>query len=435
MRLRRVAACAAAVIALASGMSPAGSRVGAQGWNALFDSRLASSSALLEARLALKSAELDMARHLEPWRPTVALNASAQSPLSFGSAGFSSGSLVPSLALENLAGADLVLKAPVVASSGGLALGDPSVSLSRKIFTEGAADRLDAEAAVMGARAAVWNAESAVRLALATEVLSANYYGILLEANQANLAVLERVRSSTVDTFSLREVERRVLGARKSILAASSALAGIAPEVLADLDALYGDVLRMQESWSAQADAAVPVTPSILALELSLAAAEKRQAFAILPWLPNPSLGASLAYDMSDGSIDWGLSLSMSYTLLDPGRTALNALRRETMPRVYAIRLEDARKSLSENVRRIRNNLATLDLDRRIKEFDIADAEEEFRTYEALFQGGYITEETKVIAQIDLSIERLAARKIEHDILIQTLSLAQYCQAQGHQAP
>lgn len=418
-------ACAALCSRLAA---PA---AGADGWDALYASRLASSAACLEAGLSLRGAEIDLLRFDKPYLPTVAIVASTQAPLSLNASGFSSGTLTPSITLENILGADLLLRAPVTASSGGLALGDPSISLTRKLFVESAADRLDAEAALWNARSALWNAESAVRMALATEVLNAKYYGSLLEANEANLAVLEKVRSATVDSYSLREVERRVLGARKSILAASSALAGIDPAVTRELEILYADVLRQQAIWAAAGkpdspSADVPPTPAIRALELSLASAEKRGAFAILPHLPNPSLTASLAYDISSATLGWGLSMSMSYTALDSGRTALNALRREMTPRILAGRLDDARRTLSDNIRRIRNTLATLELDRKIKEFDLADAEDEFRTYDALFQGGYTTEESRVIAQIDVSIERLAARKIDHDILIQTLSLAQY---------
>ena len=129
---------------------------------------------------------------------------------------------------------------------------------------------------------------------------------------------------------------------------------------------------------------------------------------------------------MSEGALDWGLSLSIAYTALDPGRTALSAERRRTLPRIYAGRLDDARKGIADSVRRIRSAIAALELDRKIKEFDIADAEDEFGTYDALYRGGYSTEENMVIAQIDVSVEHLAARKIDHDILIQTLNLAQY---------
>lgn len=425
--MSRIALCALiALSAAAEGNPPS-----AQGWDALYDSRLASTAAVLEARLALRGAELDLARFREPWKPTIAISASSANPLGIGSNGFS-GSIVPSVTLENVLGADLALKAPLTAASGALQPGDPSLTLTRKLFVEGEADRLDAEAALLNARASLRNAEGAVRLALATEILNAVYYTSLLEANEANLAVLERVRRATVDSFSLREVERRVLGARKSILSAKSALGALDPKVMERRDALYADVLRLQAEWTAQAaaaeasDAPPPDTLAAKALEKSLAAAEKRGAFAVLPWLPNPSLGASVAWDVSEGALDWGLSLSIAYTALDPGRTALNAERRRTLPRIYAGRLDDARKGIADSVRRIRSAIAALELDRKIKEFDIADAEDEFKTYDALYRGGYSTEENMVIAQIDVSVERLAARKIDHDILIQILNLAQY---------
>mgnify|MGYP000900423114 CR=1 FL=1 len=50
---------------------------------------------------------------------------------------------------------------------------------------------------------------------------------------------------------------------------------------------------------------------------------------------------------------------------------------------------------------------------------------------QALYEGGFTSEENLVIAQIDLSVERLEAEKIEYDILMQKLNLAKYFEIGG----
>ncbi|PKL06706.1 MAG: hypothetical protein CVV53_02895 [Spirochaetae bacterium HGW-Spirochaetae-9] len=403
---------------------------GAESWQLLYEARLNGSSAWLEAKLALKTAEVAWNQFVQPLSPTVTIATSGSSGLGWGSGGFSGG-LVSSLTFENLYGADLAIKAPLVAaSSGTINFGDPSLSLTRKLFAETEADRLDAEAALIAARAAVRKAENSVRLALATEVLNAVYYKDLLEANQRDLAVLEKIKAATVDSTSLRELEKRILGARRSILAASANLSGIDQAIKKDIESLYGDVLRFQAEWTSSIDTdKAAVSLAVQALELSLAAAEKREAFSILPFLPNPNLTASLSYDLDKGEIGWGLGVTMSFTILDKGERSLAVLKREEYPKIYQARLADARRELSDAIRKARNAIATLELDRKIQELEIADFADEVKILADLFKAGYTNEENLVIAHIDVSIEQLKAKKIDYDIFIQKLNLAGYLNA------
>ena len=123
--------------------------VSAESWDAIYAARLDASATYLESKLALKSAEVAYDRYLKPYLPTVTLSTSSGTALSLGGDGFTAGVLTPSLTLENILGADLSLKAPLKASSsGGLSLGNPSLSLTRDLFVETGADRLDAEATV-----------------------------------------------------------------------------------------------------------------------------------------------------------------------------------------------------------------------------------------------------------------------------------------------
>ena len=403
----------------------------AEGWDSFYTARLNASAAWLESKLALRTAELAYDQYLKPLVPTVSLTTGTSTVLSVGSTGVTAGTLIPSITLENLFGADLSLKAPLKASgSGGIGLGDPSLSLTRKLFVETDADRMDAEAAVLTARASVQNIENSLRVALATDILNAIYYRHLLDANNDNLKVLEKVRAATVDKTELRAIERKVLATRKSILVASASLADLDEGIKANAEPLYSDILRLQAAWTA-GTGTQPARDSISvqALELSLDAARKREAFSLLPYLPNPSLTASLSYDLDTSSIAWGLSISLSYDAIDKGQHALSALKRREYPRILGIKLSDARASLADNIRKTNDRLASLELDRKIKELDIADAEDVARIVEELFRGGFTTEENLLTRRIDLSVEQLLAQRIEFDIVVQRLNLISYYEA------
>ncbi len=404
----------------------------AESWDTIYKARLEGSASYLESQLALKTAEVAYGHFTKLYLPTLTVATGSSSTLGFGSDGFTAGTLTPSLTFENILGADLSIRMPLKSStSGTISLGDPSLSITRSLFTETAADRLDAEAAVMTARAAIKKAMDAVRISLATEILNAAYYKRLLEANRGNLVVLERVRKATVDATRLRELERRVLGAQKSVLIASNALANLGADVVRNAENLYEDVLGMQAMWTKSIEENEPTTSlAIRALELSLEAAGERKEFSILPYLPNPRLTASVAYDMDAAQIDWGVSLSLSYEAVDKGENSLDALRRDTYPRIIGLKFEDARKSLADGIRKTRDALKTLELDRKLQELDIADARDYVAMLERLYSGGYASEEDLVIMQIDLSVEKLEAQKIDHEILIQKLNLANYYDAE-----
>jgi len=427
-RARFAAYLIAFAFLLGRGLSAQDIVPGALGWDQLYASRLEASAASREAAIGVKSAILALEQYTKPYIPTVSLSTSAASPFKISSSGFAGGSLVSSLGIENLLGADIALRVPLkMATSGALSLDDPTLSVSRKLFTEDEASRLDAEAALLNAKASLKNAQDTVRINLAREVLNAKYYKSLLDASRKNLEVLERVQKATVNTTTLRELERRILGARKSLLSATKALEDISSEVKDNQELLVADLLRIQGEWVKNIETKMPETSlSTQALEFTLAAAEKRGAFALLPYLPNPNIAAELSYDTNTQSLDWALSLSLSYNVADKGRKSLEALKRREYPEIYRARLSDSQKSLSEGIRTIKTTIESLELDLKIQQLDIEDARDELATMEALYQGGFVNEESLVIASIDFSVESLEAEKIQYDILIQKLNLAKY---------
>lgn len=398
-----------------------------QGWDALYHKRLESSSAYLEAQLALKSAEVAYNQVAKPFVPTVSIATSSSAPLSLNSDGTVAGTLVPSIGLQNILGADISLRAPIRASNAGLVMGDPSITVSRSLFEEVAAERLEAEAALLSAKAALKAAEDGVRISLATEILNAMYYKSLLAANEEDLKVLQRVRDATVNSILQRELERRILGARKSVLVARNALALLDGDILAAAETLHSEVLTLQDAWFSALETKIPdSTARIRSLELSLEAAKRRKSLRFLPYLPNPGLSVTLTYDLTAGNLDWSLALSFSYAPIDNGKAALSVLKREQNPLILAMKIQEARDSLENGIARIKGLLETLELDRKLNDLDIEDAKEDALLLERLYNGGYATEEDLVIAKIDLSVQELEGRKIAFDILIQKLNLANY---------
>jgi len=422
--------CIVAQGALAQDTSSISSQLG---WDELYASRLDASASYKEAGIGVKSAILSLEQYTKPYIPTISLSTSATSPIKIDSTGFTGGSLVSSLGFEQVLGTDIALNVPIkMASNGSLNLDDPNVSISRKLFTEGKADRLDAEAALLNAKALLKTVEDSVEITLANEILNEKYYNSLLEASRKNLEVLEKVKKATTDTTTLRELERRILEAQKSILTATKALEKIPAEVKENLGFLLTNLMSLQGEWVKVIESSVPETSlSIEALVLSLQAAEKRQAFGLLSYLPNPSITAEISYDTSARSLDWALSFSLSYDVADKGKRSLEALKRKEYPEIYRAKLAEAKKSLSEGVRTIQSSIESLELDLKIQRLDIEDAQDELTIMQALYEGGFTSEENLVIVQIDLSVERLEAEKIEYDILMQKLNLAKYFEIGG----
>jgi len=201
----------------------------------------------------------------------------------------------------------------------------------------------------------------------------------------------------------------------------------IKDDIKNDMEALYEDLIRRQDEWLASIKGDQPTTSkTIHSIELFLAAAEKREKLSILPFLPNPTLTASVYYDVDKRKLGWGLSFKLSYDMLNKGQNSLSATKRSEYPKIYKIKLDDAKKELSDNLRKIGEKLHSLDLNKKIKEIEIADAQEKAARQENLYSGGFVTKEDYMTAQIDLETLKLDLQKIDFDILIQNLTLTQY---------
>lgn len=404
-------------------------------WDSLYTSRLNESSSYLESKLDLKSAEVDYDEYVKPYIPAISIStysssdSTYESGINFGGSTTSGGALIPTVTFEKiLAGTDLSFKAPIAISSiSDISLGNPSVTVSRSLFPETEANRLDAEASLVSAQSSVQEIQDNLKISLVTDILNTIYYQKLLETSQKNLEVLQKVRAATVDTTKFRELDKSILSAQKSILEATNYLADIKDDIKNSAEALYQDVTGHQDEWLAAIKGDQPTTSkAIHSIELSLAAAEKRAKFSILPFIPNPTLAASVYYNVDKNQLGWGLTFKLSYDMLNKGQNSLSATQRTEYPTIYKIKLDDAQKELKDNLRKISEELQSLELDKKINTLEVADSQDEATRQENLYKSGFVSEEDYATAQIDLETLKLDAQKIEFDILVQKLTLAKY---------
>jgi outer membrane protein TolC len=410
-------------------------------WETLYAARLADNLAYRKALSQLRQAELEVARQQRVYLPYLGLRSvSPTSPTSTSSISMTDGVLQSSalaveLRFENLFGADLTFMAPLVfGGSPAPAPGNPNVTLSRPILAEPETKLLRAHAALIRAGGSVQKAASEVRLGLVSDILDAYRSVRVVETHRRNLATLERLREVTRNETDVRAVERRILQARRAILVADEALQAIDAGVRAEAEALYPEVKERLKDWVQAVPAKgapPPESAELAALRLELTAAERERSLWFLPYLPNPTVSAGLAWDFDKPGLSWQVSLLFSTDVIDRGeRQAASRARREG-PDLARIGLESAERSLQRSVASAWNALEVLDLDRRLQSLDMEDAREIVEQWRELFAGGFVTEEDVAMVEIDLTVEELDAVGIEHAYLRKQLELLQYF----HSAP
>jgi outer membrane protein TolC len=400
----------------------------ADSWDDVYTERLEGTYSWRQARLQLAQAELAYTQVTKPYLPTITVGTSGQTSIGIQNGQFSGAAFRSDLVFSGLLGADLSLQAPLsFTKDGEFKLGSPALIVSRKLFVETTANRLSAQASLLRTRNTLREAELAVRTQLVSDVFNAVYSSRLLAANQRSLTMLERDLAATVEATARRELERRILQAQRSILSTSSALANIDERIKANADILYEQLMTRIQDWIPAIPASNPLTSaSIQSQEYSLAAAEKRRDWSFLPYVPNPTFSANLSYNPDKSELNWGMGLSFSLTVLDKGERDLAALQRQENAVLEQLQLDSARKSLTDTVNQARDRLKTLELDRQIKSYDVADKTEAATRLQALYNGGFTSAEKLLSGQIDAAIAELDAMKIEQDILLQKLRLAQY---------
>jgi hypothetical protein len=399
-------------------------------WEVLFNRRLESNLSYREAEMQLVQAQQRANANQNFFIPQVTLGTSGQSGVSMRNGQLLPVAFMSEVRFSGILGADLVLSLPVTISPDtGTQLGDPSAVLSRRLFVEPQVTDLETRATLLRAEDSLIQNREDIKIALLEEILSAYYSLSLLEANRQNLSVLQRLIEVTPADPARREIERRILQARRSILRAESSLGNLDPVIRENIDLLYEQVRLLGEEWrtSLPMRGTIPgITQAILARELELQAAVQKKNFWFLPYLPNPNFSAGIYYNQNQGNLDWMVGMQFSLTILDRGERDLQAYQRRETATLAQIRLDAAHKSQEQSVRTAWDNLDILALDRALKALDVADEEDNVVLQRALVDRGFATQESLVTAEIDLSVEHLELLKIEHDLLVQELRLLRF---------
>ncbi len=421
------------IIAAALLVWAAGPSLLALSWDDLLGERLEENLAYRQAALQLRQAELRVAQYDDFYVPYLSVGTPGQTSILYvggEGGGLQPFGLQPSLTFSNVFGTSVALGLPITVAPSpdegqdALTVGDPGLTVSRRIFEETNAALLSARAALVRARDAATTAHADVRIGLVNEVFEARAAVQTLSDTRQRLENARRMRDGSRDETAERDLERGILQAERAVIQAERALRNIDERIIGQADALYADILDRFDEWIAdlpEPDTIPRTTAGIEAQQMTVAAAEARRAFAFLPYVPNPSLSASVSWDRDESELNWSIGLQFSVTLVDRGERAVAALERREGAEIERLRLDAAVEAFDRNVRAAWEELELLAIDSRIRALDLEDQTETTERTRELYAAGFATEESLVSAELALSSAELAAGRAEHDYRVQQL--------------
>ncbi len=402
-------------------------------WDELYAERLQEDLAYRQAALGLRQAELRVAQYDEFYVPYLSIGTPGQTAIRYvggEDGGLQPFTLQPSLSFTNVFGASVALGLPVTVvpspaeGQDSVSIGDPGLTVSRRIFEETTPNVLGARAALVRAQDAERGAREDLRIGLVNEVFEARAAAQTLSSTQQQLENARRIRDASRDETAERDLERSILQAERAVIQAERALRNIDERIIGQADALYADILDRFDEWITdlpEPDTIPPTTADIEAQRLAVAAADARRAFAFLPYIPNPSLSATVSWDRDESELNWSIGLQFSVTLVDRGERAVAALERREGAEIERLRLDAAVEAFDRNVRTAWEELTLLELDSRIRALDLEDQIEATERTRDLFAAGFATEESLVSAELALSSAELTAERAEHSYRVQQL--------------
>ncbi|TVQ26854.1 MAG: hypothetical protein EA382_04765 [Spirochaetaceae bacterium] len=425
-----------AALSLLIALLPVVSAVGLS-WDELLDQRVSESVAYRQSVLARRQSEQRLAQYDRFHLPYVSIGTGTAGIRYVGGedGGLQTFGLQPSVSLTNVFGATVGVGLPLTVrpdppdGQDGFTVGDPTLTVSRRIFEEPAATVLGVRAALLRAQDAEAAAVADIRIVLVSEIFDARSSARTLEDARTRLSNARSVQAASRDATAARDLERSVLQLERSVIQAERALRALDSRVVDHAESLYAEVDRRFSEWLAAlpADTVIPeTTRGVQAQELTLAAAEARSRLSFLPYLPNPTLSASLTWDRDDGSVDWSLGLQVSVPLLDRGERALASFERRESARIERLRLEQARDSLGRTLTNAWEDLDLLSIDLRIAELDLEVQEESAARTRDLYDRGFATEPALVSAELGLSAARLQVERLSDSYRLAQLRIARY---------
>ncbi len=406
-------------------------------WDELLTERLEESVAYREAALRRRQAELQVAQLDQFYVPYVSIGTAQPGIRYVGGegGGFQPFTLVPSVSFTNVLGADLSLVLPVTVrpepaeNQDAWTVGDPTLTVSRRLFEETEAAALTARAALIRARDAEASAYADARIGLVAEVFDARAGARTLADTRARLEVAQRLKEATRDETMIRDLTRSILQAERAVIQAERALRSIDARVIANADELYAEILDRFDRWIAPLPdrELVPETsPGIRAQQLTVAAADARRSLSFLPYIPNPTFEASLTYDRDANELGWSIGMQFSVPIVDRGERAVAALGRRENAEIERLRLNASRDSLDRTVRTAWEELTLLEIQVRIDELDLEEQEEATERTRALYEEGFVTEESLISSELALSTARLGVERTMNSYRAQQLRVLRF---------
>lgn len=406
-------------------------------FDSLLAERLSESISYRQAALSLRQAELRVAQLDEFYVPYASIGVGQTGIVYLGGedGGLQSFQIQPAVRFENVLGASISLGLPMtvrpspVGDQDSFSVGDPTLTLSRRIFEETDASLLSARAALVRARDSERGAYADARVQLVSEVFEARMALQTLVDTRTRLEDAKTLLSVSRDETAERNLTRQILQAERAVVQAERSLRSIDSRVVSNADVLHADVIARFDDWTRRlptAETKPDSSATIDAQRLALAAAEARGALSFLPYVPNPTLTANLSYDREENRFDWRLGLQFSVTVFDRGERAVLSLERRENATIERLRLDAAFESFDRSVRTAWEDLTMLELDRQIHRIDLEAQRETTETTRELYGHGFVTNEALTASELALSAARLQLERTENNYRVQQLRVLRF---------
>ena len=408
-------------------------------WDELLAERLEESVAYRQAALQRRQAELRVDQLDRFYVPYVSVGTAQPGPgiryVGGEGGGFQPFSLAPSVSFTNVLGATVSLGLPITVrpdpaeGQDAFTVGDPTLSVSRRLFEETDAAALTAQAALIRARDAEAGAYADVRIGLITEVFDARSGAQTLADTRTRLDVARRLREAARDETVIRDLTRSILQAERAVIQAERALRPIDARVIESADELYAEILDRFDRWVAalpDREAVPEISPAIRAQQLTVAAADARRSLSFLPYVPNPTFDASLTYDRDANELSWSIGMRFSVPIVDRGERAVAALERRENAEIEALRLRTARDTFDRTVRTAWEELELLEIQARIDQLELEVQEDATERTRALYAEGFATEESLISSELALSTARLQVERTMNSYRAQQLRVLRF---------
>jgi hypothetical protein len=399
----------------------------------LYSERLQQDPAYMQSLLKLEEAELGLAYYDRNFIPTVSVNTSSSQGTP--GPGIINGEFLPytlnsQLVLNNIFGSTIQLSVPYTWDTvSGHRIESPTLIISRPLFSETTAEYFKVKALVLESDYALQQIKLNTGINLVRDITTA-YYNIKAEGLYDEYTTILQENLAGVKVREDRNtIKRKLYAMEKLFLKAEHEKADTdIPETIGpgELKALYKEVEDMALLWEKEVESSAGPgkTPgNITSLEYSLKAAEREAAFWFLPFLPNPTLYASLSYNREGNRVDWGLGFSVTVLLVDHGDRELESRKRKMGQEIAQRELENTISDYKKAVNTLLYDIEVIRIDLKILELDKEDTHTALLEAEQLYEKKIINKNDYTMRKLDHELAVLAYMEKKNTFYIKLLNL------------